>query len=76
VVEQEVSRGNFHPFKERKGKRPLRSEQLKIKEVKTCARSGPGQHLSEVLRDSRLEAFQAQGVREGRLCFKSKAQKR
>jgi hypothetical protein len=67
VLEQEVSRGNFHPFKERKGQRPLRSEQLKLKRIKTCTRSAPGQHLSKVLRDSmkacqdsHLKACQAQ----------------
>jgi hypothetical protein len=34
VLEQEVSRGHFHPFKERKGQRPLRFEKLKLKEDK------------------------------------------
>jgi hypothetical protein len=34
VLEQEVARGHLHPFKERKGQRPLRSEQLKLKEEK------------------------------------------
>jgi hypothetical protein len=34
VLEQEVARGHLHPFKERKGQRPLRSEQLKLKEDK------------------------------------------
>jgi hypothetical protein len=34
VIEQEIARGNFHPFKERKGQRPLGSEQLKLKEDK------------------------------------------
>jgi hypothetical protein len=33
---------------------------LKLKGIKTCIRSAPGQHLSEVLRDSRLKACQAQ----------------
>jgi hypothetical protein len=34
VLEKEVARGHFHPFKERKEQRPLRSEQLKLKEGK------------------------------------------
>jgi hypothetical protein len=33
---------------------------LKLKEIKTCIRSAPGQHLIEVLRDSRLKACQLQ----------------
>jgi hypothetical protein len=34
VLEREVSRRHLHPFKERKGERPLRSKQLKLKEDK------------------------------------------
>jgi hypothetical protein len=60
VLEQEVARGHFHPFKERKGQRPLRSEQLNFKRINAYTRSAPGQHLSKVLRDSRLKACQAQ----------------
>jgi hypothetical protein len=60
VVEQKVSRGNFHPLKERKGKIPLRSEQLKLKRIKTCIRRAPGKHLLKVLRDNHLKAYQAQ----------------
>jgi hypothetical protein len=34
VLEQEVSRGHLHPFKERKGQRPLRSEsQISSEEI-------------------------------------------
>jgi hypothetical protein len=60
VLEQEVAKGHFHPFKERKGKRPLRYEKLKLKRTKTCTRSALDQHLSKVLRDSRLKACQVQ----------------
>jgi hypothetical protein len=51
VLEQEFARGHFHPFKERKGKKPQRHEQLKLKGIKTCERNAPGQHLSKVLKD-------------------------
>jgi hypothetical protein len=50
VLEQEVARGHFHPFKERKGQRPLRFEKLKLKRIKTCARSEEVKNLFKVQR--------------------------
>jgi hypothetical protein len=36
VLEQKLPRGKIYPFKERKGQRPLRSEQLKLREKQSC----------------------------------------
>jgi hypothetical protein len=36
VLKKKFPRGHLYPFEEWKGQRPLRSEQLKVKEEQSC----------------------------------------